>query len=266
MINDTSKFWSRGPGGRRRLRLFVALDHGLSFPQMEGLERPFDIVRTVAENDDVDGLIASLGVYSQARKLGLGLSGKTRLAVVDYVDPAEKNGVSYLRQREMIVKPQEVDFVGAHCYKMFLNIYDDPRELYRNCRDMERFVTYGAQHGVSTLAEIMFYGNKAFGNPAEQAEELMKGCRLAMELGADVLKIPTIADLDAIDEIADRLRLPIYMMGGAKSSESSEFLDQLGGLIRRRIDGFMFGRNIWQDPNMNGVIGEICDAIQKCAI
>lgn len=265
MTNDTGRFWSRGTGGRRRLRLFVALDHGLSFPQMAGLERPFDIVRTIAENDEVDGLIASLGVYSQAKKLGISLAEKTRLAVVDYVDPAGADGAAYLRQREMIVEPREVDYIEAHCYKMFFNIYDDPRELYRNCRDLERFVTYGAQHGVSTLAEIMFYGNKAFGNPAEQAEELMKGCRLAMELGADVLKIPTIADLSVIDEIADRLRLPIYMMGGAKSGDSAEFLDQLTGLVRRRIDGFMFGRNIWQDPNMDGVIGEICGTIKNNA-
>lgn len=263
-MNNNQRFWSAGPGEESRLRLVVAIDHGLSFPQMPGLGAPLDIVRHIAGNPQVDGIIASYGVLVQAQRLGIDLDHKTRLVVVDYVDPRENpDGTSALPQREIMVKPEEIAHSGAHCYKLFLNIYDDPRELYRNCRDLERFATYGNVHGVSTLAELMFYGNSRFRDPATRAAELLKGCRLAMELGADVLKIPSIPELEVIEEIAATIQLPIYMMGGSKCADHAEFLTHLKQLTQHPIDGLMFGRNIWQAEDLGGIIGDIYRTIQK---
>lgn len=247
----------------KRKQLFIAIDHGLSFPILEGLEKPFDILKVISDHPEIDGLIASLGVFRQAKKLGIDLADKTRLVLVDYVALKEKDGVSYLDQREMIVKPEETEIVAPHCFKMFLNLYEDDKQLYRNCRDVERFTVYGANHGVNTLAEIMFYGNKAFADPATREAELMRGCRIAMELGADALKIPYIPNSNIVEEISNSLKLPIYMLGGQKNEDREAFKSQLREMSKQKIDGFMFGRNVWQSDDMEKTIEEILNIIAE---
>lgn len=244
-------------------QLFIAIDHGLSFPRMEGLEKPFDILNIISGNPGIDGVIASLGAYRQAKKIGINLIDKKRLVLVDYVSLREQEGYSYLEQREIIVKPEETESVEPHCFKMFLNLYEDDKQLYRNCRDVERFAVYGAKHGIDTLAEIMFYGNRAFIDPATREAELMRGCRIAMELGADALKIPYIPDSDIVKEIADTLKLPVYMLGGQKNGDREAFENQLKEMCRQKIAGLMFGRNIWQSDDVEKTIEEILKIIAE---
>lgn len=240
-----------------RQKFFIAIDHGLSFPEMLGLERPFDILKLVADNKDVDGVIASLGAYRQAEKLDINLEDKTKLLLVDYATVQEQSNRAVLTQRKMIVKPEETQIVNPQGFKMFLNIYEDSKDLYQNCRDLERFAVYGAQHGIATLAEIMFYGNRAFENPETQASELIRGCRIAMELGADALKIPYISDLSVVNQIADTLKLPIYLLGGNKQTDYNKFLTQLKAICECKADGFMFGRNIWQSDDIQHTVNDI---------
>lgn len=238
-------------------KFFIAIDHGLSFPEMQGLEHPFDILKMVSDNKAIDGVIASLGIYRQAQKLKIDLEDKTRLLLVDYATVEEQANRAVLTQRKMIVKPEETQIVNPQCFKMFLNVYEDSKELYQNCRDLERFAVYGAQHDIATLAEIMFYGNRAFENPHTQASELIRGCRIAMELGADALKIPYMSDLSVVNQIADTLKLPIYLLGGNKKDNITEFLAQLKLMRACKVDGFMFGRNVWQSEDMAQTIEDI---------
>lgn len=247
----------------KQKELFIAVDHGLSFPGLEGLERPFDILNIISANPGIDGLIASLGVFRQAGKLGIDLADKTRLVLVDYVSVKGEGGNSCLDQREVIVKPEETEIIEPNCFKMFLNLYEDNRQLYRNCRDVERFTAYGARHGINTLAEIMFYGNRDFANPVTREAELMRGCRIAMELGVDALKIPYIPDSNIVKEISATLKLPIYMLGGQKNEDREEFRKQLREMARQEIDGFMFGRNVWQSEDVEETVREILQIIKE---
>lgn len=104
--------------------------------------------------------------------------------------------------------------------------------------------------GVATLAEIMFFGNERFKDPATQAKELYRGCRIAMELGADILKVPLIADLDALGEIIEKVKLPTYIMGGSASPVPEELVRAVAPLKNLPIRGLMFGRNLWQYSDM----------------
>jgi class I fructose-bisphosphate aldolase len=244
-------------------QLIVAIDHGFSFSNIEGLGQPFDIVRQLSAIKDVDGIIASFGIYKQAKRLRIDLSEKVRILTVDYIALDSFEGCDRLTQREIVLQPEEVESVQPHAYKMFLNIYDDTSLLIRNIRDFERFVTAGARNGVLALAEVMFYGNKAFDDLRTRSSELLRGCRLAMEAGADILKIPMVEDSDIIAEIADRLKLPIFLLGGAKCNSEKEMHNNLQRLATLPIYGVMFGRNIWQSNDISGMISKIAAAFHN---
>lgn len=255
--------WTRGKLEPEKKQLIVAIDHGMSYPDMPGLEMPISLLKRLASNADVDGLIASPGIYMNAARQGIDLSQKNRLLVMDFVNAEECAGKSLLKQREMIISPEEGDLCKPDAYKFFFNIYPDKERMIRNCKDLSNYVTAASQRGISCLAEIMFYENEAFSDPQTQAEELFKGCRMAMELGADVLKIPLIHDKDAIGEMIDRLGLPTFILGGSKYPNLEQMLMELEEICKQPICGLMFGRNIWQSADMEETIRQICATIKN---
>lgn len=247
-------------GGIRPKELFVAMDHGLSFPDIPGLERPFSLLRTIAASGLVDGTIASAGIFRQAERIGISLARLTRLITVDYVCLGQGGGAQSLTRREMMLTPEEAAEYRPDGYKMFFNVYDDSSLLISNAKDFSRFASAGRRFGIKALAEVLFYDNARFWDEKTQAAELLRGCRIAMELGADMLKIPLIRDHDAIGEIADRLGLPVYILGGSDSHTA--FLKEVEALSRLPISGLMVGRNIWQCQDVSKRISEIANALR----
>lgn len=251
--------WTRGPLTPNNKQLIVAIDHSLSFPDMPGLERPRSLVRSLSDDAHVSGLIASPGIYRQARRWGVDLKHMNRLITVDYlVQDGDK-----LAMREMIISPEEAADYQPDCYKMFFNVYQDKADLMRNVHDFSRFAAAGRRLNVSCLAEVLFFNNPQFHQSLKkQADLLYFGCRAAMELGADVLKIPLIEDTQAICEIIDRLGLPTFILGGAKA-DSASFIESMRALGRLPVCGVMLGRNIWQSADMSQTITSVAGAINN---
>lgn len=240
-------------------QLFVAIDHGLSFPGMPGLQQPFQLLKAIAENDLVNGMIASAGIYRQAEKMQIDLTHLKRLITVDYVCVNQIKGAQVLTERAAILTPEEAASYRPDGYKMFLNIYDDDKPLLDNVKDFSRFASAGKRLGIQALAEVLFYNNSYFQDPKKQAAELKRGCRIAMELGADMLKIPMIRDHEAIAEIMEQTGLPLYILGGG--DDHTAFLNEIKSISRLPISGLMVGRNIWQGENMAQRIKEISQAM-----
>jgi DhnA family fructose-bisphosphate aldolase class Ia len=232
--------WTRGALSNARKQIIVAIDHGLSFPDMPGLEHPRELLQNLASDPNVSGLIASPGIYRQARRWGIDLMGLNRLITVDYL---VQEGAA-LRAREIYLTPQDAADYQPDCYKMFFNIYKDRGDLMKNIHDFSRFAAEGRRLGISCLAEVLFFNNPEFlDGPKRQAELLQYGCRVAMELGADVLKVPLIEDRERLCEIIDRLAMPPFILGGAKADGDS-FIQSMRGLAKLPVSGVMLGRNI----------------------
>lgn len=239
--------------------LFVAIDHGLSFPEMTGLEHPVELLRELVSLPDVDGLIATPGLYRQAERNAIILDSLKRMITVDCV---MEDRTGQLVQRKTVITPEDAASFRPDAYKMFLNIYEDQRELMENIRDLSLFIAAGRRLGIATLAEIVFFGNTRFIDLSTQAGELFRGCRIAMELGADMLKVPLIGDVDALTEIIDRIKLPTYLLGGSASLPLDEILKLIAGLSSLPVRGLMFGRNLWQNSDMTERVRRISQCLK----
>jgi DhnA family fructose-bisphosphate aldolase class Ia len=254
--------WTKGKLTDQSKQLIVALDHGMSFPDIQGLERPLDTLKSVLADKNVDGIIAAPGVYRQAENMGLALEDINRLITVDFVATKQVGELTCLAEREIILDPEEAGNYRPDCFKMFFNVYSDKKEMIRNARDLSRFAVVGRRLHISCLAEVVFFGNEAFLDPDRQAEELYNGCRTAMEVGADVLKIPIIKDTKAMCDIIEKLQMPTFLLGGMKQPTRKGLTDSLKSLNEMPICGLMFGRNVWQCSDMQGVISQIKDNLR----
>jgi fructose-bisphosphate aldolase, class I len=246
----------------RRKQLIVAIDHGLFLEEVKGLERPFEAAAGLAAHPEVDGLIGTYGLWKHAERRGIDLSKIIRLLTVDYAtfDPSSRHPI--LEVRHTVVEPEESAAVRPNAFKMFLNLYDDPTLLARNLKDIQRFVTWGGRNGVSTLLEVVFFCNPGFADPKRQDAIFAHGCRLAMEIGADAIKVPMIANTDIMARAIEDTGLPAFVLGGSKHDSRDAFVAELRRVACLPVCGVMFGRNVWQSPDMPGAIGDICGALR----
>jgi DhnA family fructose-bisphosphate aldolase class Ia len=261
-VKSAPTVWAGRELTPRRKQLIVAIDHGLFLAEVKGLERPFDVVDGLVANPEVDGIIATVGLLKHAQRLGISLSNVVRLLTVDYVAFGPPAANQTLEVREIMVEPEATEMVQPHAFKMFLNIYDDSTLLMRNVRDVERFVAYGQRNQVATLVEVMFFGNRHFADPQTQESAFARGCRIAMEIGADALKVPMIANTEVMAQTIDDMCLPAFVLGGAKHESRELFLAELRRVARLPVCGIMFGRNVWQSPDLAGAIADICAALR----
>jgi DhnA family fructose-bisphosphate aldolase class Ia len=245
-----------------RKQLIVAVDHGLSLAKVEGLERPVEVARKLAKSPDVDGLIASCGLLKQTERSGIDISNLVRIVTVDYVGFEKKKGNTKLTAREIVVEPDLAIAIQPHAFKMFLNIYEDVELLMNNVKDVERFVSIGNKNGISTLVEVVFYGNRSFANPRTQDKAFARGCRLAMELGVDAIKIPMIENTKVAAENILAVGLPTFILGGERHGNRDSLILELTRVVMLPVCGIMFGRNVWQAEDLSGTISDIAAVIR----
>jgi len=86
------------------------------------------------------------------------------------------------------------------------------------------------------------------------AEIIADGCRIALELGADILKVPFPSinnekARESFEIICSNSHVPVVVLGGPKKANG---LIGIMNTTREAIDagasGTIFGRNIWQCP------------------
>lgn len=251
--------WTRGPLCTEEKQLIVAIDHGMSFPGMPGLERPVELLQKIVGLPEVDGVIASPGIYRQAENLGIDLSGLNRLITLDCV----KMEGGRVLQREMVITPEAAMAYRPDCFKFFFNVYADSHELMRNLKEMSRVADDARRLHVSSLAEIMFWNNPEFEAPEAQERLLYEGCRMAMETGVDSLKIQVIGPADRMNRLIDAIQLPTFILGGCKRDDESEFLRSVAQMGQLHICGLMLGRNVWQSDHMNRILQTVHRSLKK---
>ena len=74
------------------------------------------------------------------------------------------------------------------------------------------------------------------------------GCRVAMELGVDILKVAYPGDVDTLASWRSELQLPIVMLGGPQSGTTEDLLAMVADAVKAGANGIVIGRRVWQRP------------------
>lgn len=79
-------------------------------------------------------------------------------------------------------------------------------------------------------------------------EIIADGCRVALELGADILKAPYLGTehQDEFAKICDNSHVPVIMLGGPKKGGIKGILEDAREGVDAGARGPIFGRNVWQ--------------------
>jgi DhnA family fructose-bisphosphate aldolase class Ia len=100
------------------------------------------------------------------------------------------------------------------------------------------------------MIEPYLHGPKVPSDPDARAACLADGARIALEVGADILKLEYTGDKGSFRAIVDASPVPVFILGGPKRPTRRETLADVVDAAECGAVGLTIGRNVWQhhDP------------------
>lgn len=233
-----------------RKTLIVPIDHGLGMGNLSGLERPRELLRALREAG-VDGTLMSAGL---AKRIGAERGGMSLTLTMDFQLWGNQPGLQEAIQAEISVSTvRRAEALEAQAVKLLFPWGLAPQVIRENVAMIAQVAEEADQAGFPLMLEPLWMG------PALSAEEqdrvIVHGARIALELGADILKIPAVGAA-ALEQIL-AWGVPTVFLGGAKQDNPETLYRRIAEGLRMGARGVVIGRNIWQRPDMPEAIAAI---------
>ena len=109
--------------------------------------------------------------------------------------------------------------------------------------------------GLPCIIEPLAYGGQVTG--ANIVEILTLGARMAVEIGADALKIPYTGDVESFRHLIEVSGVPTLVLGGARSDYERDALELYAEAQEAGASGCLMGRNVTKSPDPKAMIEQL---------
>ena len=240
----------------------VAADHGWMSDFTPNVAELARIVRQVVEGG-ADAILMSFG---QARRLGHLLAGRRTPALLiraDWMNAPRLGGTNVANavpQQELrhlaIARAQDALEAGASGITIYLFLgYGDDLEA-TNLEECAAFAQECRRIGLVCIIEPLAVGANVTG--ANIVDILTLGARMAVEVGADMLKIPYTGDVATMRRMVEVAGVPVLVLGGARSKRDRDGLELVAEAFEAGAAGTVFGRNVTKAPDPAKMVRDLC--------
>jgi class I fructose-bisphosphate aldolase len=240
----------------------VAADHGYMSDVTPNVVNLRSIVAAVIRGG-VDGILLSPG---QALRLAPAFQGRDGPALIlraDWMNMPRlgtANVTNAVPQRllvnqKVITARQAVD-LGASAITIYLFLGTNDRVEATGIETCARFVRECRQAGLPCIIEPLAYGGQVTG--ANIVEILTLGARIAVEIGADALKIPYTGDVESFRRLVEVAGVPVLVLGGARSDNERDALELFAEGLQAGGKGCLMGRNVTKSPDPQRMLEQLC--------
>lgn len=250
-----ARFRMAGTSGTRGA-VIVPIDHGLTMGPLDGIASTAQIGRWIT-SPIIDGIIAHKGIVERLADRGL----LSRTGVMVHL-----NGMSTLgsspNTKERLTDVETAVRLGADGVSLQVN-FDGSNDAH-NLSALGRAVDEAGRFGLPVLA--MVYDKVPCQDRSSEVTRARHLMRIAVELGADALKIAAPAELSVVAELLDGFvaDVPVFLAGGALTEPGVLFalaraVMQAGGA------GLCVGRNVFQHPSPHALLAELAGVLEAAA-
>lgn len=230
--------------------LVVAFDHAFVLGPIQGTRNAGDQIRRFLDAR-VDGLLLNLGLMRSCADSFQRGDSTSLIARIDWTSMWKAFAEGGNRQlcSRMLATPEEALRHGADAVLTYLVVGTgdtefEAKEIERNAvvaRECERV---GIPFFVETLAR-----GADIPNPAD-VKWLELHTRMAVELGADVIKTDYAGSVDKMRSVIEGCRVPILVLGGTRGNSDQDALNVVREAMKAGAAGVFFGRNVFQADDM----------------
>jgi class I fructose-bisphosphate aldolase len=256
--NRMDRLFNRHGDGRA---ICVAADHGYMSDVTTNVVNLRSITESVIAGG-VDGILLSPGQVLRLAPLFQGRTGPALIVRADWMNMPRlgtSNVANAVPQRlllhQKVLTAEDAIALGATAITIYLFLgYSDQIEMagIDNCA---RFVNECRRVGLPCIIEPLAYGGQVTG--ANIVEILTLGARMAVEIGADALKIPYTGDVKSFRNLIDVSGVPTLVLGGARSDNERDALELYAEAQEAGASGCLMGRNVTKSPDPKAMVEQL---------
>ena len=232
----------------RRGSLIVAASHGVLRGPFAGLPTPASISETFAGLSGADGIMVAPGMLAATEDYFVGRDAPALVIEVDWknsgrsvYNPPGSNVVS-----ASLATVEECAAAGAVAIMTFLYIgHDDVRlerdEIARNARlarECDRV-------GLGCIIEPRSAQEQVDRELANSAEVMQFYCRVAAEIGADLVKCVWPGSAEVFAKVTETTTAPVVLAGGPAPEQPEPTFQLAFDAMKAGAAGLMFGRRVY---------------------
>ncbi len=250
---------------KRPRAVIVPYDHGSFGGPQNGIEDLIRLTERIAHTD-ADGILVSGGILPRiAPAVG-------QLGVIARLDGGFTRFADSMRDFQQLLGIEDALRMGADAAVVFTFV-----GTAVDAGSLQRLGTTAADAhawGMPLVAEVIPPSllNNHFGlhifPPAREGieinEELAQVIRIGAEAGADVIKTRFSGDVEQFRRAIRSCNARVIVAGGPLSSKMDEAVLELAAQsVLAGADGIVFGRNVWQHPNMEKMLAALCAIVHE---
>jgi len=245
--------------------VIIPIDHGFYMGSISGLEDPFAVVQKLMD-DGVDATLMSYGLGKVTAEQFTAGTTMGKILTADYVLMSKMPGtVEGIFGNIAYSSVEQAVKWGFDAVKV-LFVWGTEREVQLEAfRYIGEFARECDKADMPLMIEPVLMGEYIPKDKKKDPELITHACRISMELGADILKIPYTGDKESFARIVDTSHVPVVILGGPRMSSMKETLQTAKDSVDAGGKGVVFGRNVWQNPAMSSVIAALKDIVHTGA-
>jgi class I fructose-bisphosphate aldolase len=216
----------------------VPLDHGTIAGRVPDLEDPVAVLRRFFDAP-CDGFVLGPGVLRRSAELFGRRSAPARILTMD-VSWRDAGGGDH----RLATSVETAAALGVDGVKLLMP-WDVPAlERARTAALIAGVVEDADRFGIPVMVEPLAIETTG----PEAVEASAHGCRVAAEIGADILKVAHPGDDGLLRSWCEELGVPIVLLGGGHGASSVELVALVRRAIGAGVSGIVIGRKLWGRP------------------
>ena len=243
--------------------LIIPIDHGYYLGNTNGLEDPFRIMQILLE-EEVDATILTYGLAKITNEFFASRHAPARILAIDnaILSNIPGNPIEFL-DFELGVSVEQALKAGFDAIKVLLIWGLDPAIQMKEIKAISSLVSQCDNWEIPLMIEPLLLGKHIPKDRRNDPELIAHASRIAVELGADILKIPYPGNEKALSDIVTRSRVPVLILGGADMETPAEMLRTARESIQAGCEGIVFGRSVWQHDRIRELVRGLKDAVYR---
>lgn len=234
--------------------VIIPIDHGLVMGNIEGLQDPIDILEKLVKLG-IDGTLMSPGIAKITNEYFCSKDAPGRILTIDLPLSSTIPGESGSIIGHEVISDIEFAIRNAlDLVKVLLPWGEKENVQMESIKVVSKVATECDKWNIPLMVEPVFWGSHTSKDKKNDRKLIEHAARMALELGADILKIPYTGNVSEFKQLITHLKVPVFVLGGPKMDNIKDILNVAKESIEAGATGIVFGRNVWQNPKMESLI------------
>lgn len=230
--------------------VIVPMDHGISVGPIPGLIDMKETVSNVVEGG-ATAVLMHKGIVPQGHRT----TGHD-VGLILHLSASTDIGVSS-NSKVLVATVEEALKLGADAVSMHINVGAETEpQMLENLGMVSRQCN---EWGMPLI--VMAYPRGPRIKDSFDSQAVAHAARVAMELGADIVKCSYTGDIDSFRDVVRGAMVPVVIAGGPKMDSDMDILNMVHDSLEAGGHGVSIGRNIFQNRDVRGMMSAVSDIV-----